>query len=125
MTFHSKYVNDCLALGSTRLSVPTACLRRPQGPPCSELCSLIWQEKPPITQRDKSQRREGGFSLPNRVLSTPVHGVNDIQILRSLPINRSGKPDRQAGRMCRHQHFKGSPNPTMQVSALLSQFNLH
>lgn len=125
MTFHSKYVNDCLALGSRRLSVPTACLPRPQGPPCSALCSLIRQQKPPITKRDKSQRRQGVFSLPNHVSPTSVHGVNDIQILRSLSINRSGKPDRQEGGMCGRQHFKCSPNPTMQVSALLSPFNLH
>lgn len=67
MTLHSKYVNDGPA-GESRLPVPAA-LAETSGPPRSALCSLIQQEKPPITRRDKSQRTQGVLSSPTRVLS--------------------------------------------------------
>lgn len=94
MTFHSKYVNYCQrwrgALGAHSMFTETS--------GASLLCELLPGMAGKSHQLPKETKvNEDRESSPSQTMFSPtsVHGVNDIQILRSLSINRNGKADRR------------------------------
>lgn len=94
MTFHSKYVNY-----RQRQARSTWCPQHVYG----DLRGLTAERAAPWYGRKSHQLpketkvNEDRGSSPSQTMFSPtsVHGVNDIQILRSLSINRNGKADRR------------------------------
>lgn len=73
MTFHSKYVNDCGSTEERQAFCAHSMFTETSGAPCSALRSLIRQEKPPITKRDKCQRRQGVVPSPAMFSPSRAH----------------------------------------------------
>lgn len=112
MTLHSKYVNACLA-GEPRPSVPQR-VYEDLGL-LAPLCSHDGRKSRQLPKETKV--RDDRESSPSQPVFSPtsVHGVNDIQILRSLSGPRAGSPT--GGRWdVPTSCLTCSPNPTTRLA---------
>lgn len=131
MTFHSKYVNDCGSTGERQAFCAHSMFTETSGAPCSALRSLIRQEKPPITKRDKCQRRQGAVPSPAMFSPSRAH-VLTTRALRPLSANRSGQrggtcgpPHRPAPRCAFRRHCRSLTRIGTQHLASTAGGNLH